>query len=113
MGVRAIGFWIDEDAPHLPDPAAFVDTEWAVEERNVVAAYLRGGNDIVLGQGCSTCRICGVPDGFEEFTDGRYRWPEGLAHYVFDHAVRLPDEVLEHVLRSAKAPTEVRLVVRT
>jgi hypothetical protein len=29
-----------------------------------------------------------VANGFEEFTDGTYLWPEGLARYVLNHAAR-------------------------
>jgi hypothetical protein len=32
-----------------------------------------------------------------ELTDGTFLWPEGLTHYVRDHAVRLPDRFFEHV----------------
>jgi hypothetical protein len=42
-------------------------------------------------------------NGDREFTDGVYRWPSGLAHYVGDHAVRLPQPVIDHALsRSAE-----------
>lgn len=36
-------------------------------------------------------------NGNLDLTDGIYIWPEGLAHYVFDHHVRLPPEFVEHV----------------
>jgi hypothetical protein len=43
-----------------------------------------------------------------ERTDGFFLWPEGLAHYVRDHSVRLPDEVISHIteqrLAEAAAP---------
>ena len=29
--------------------------------------------------------------GCHDFTDGEWIWPEGLAHYVEKHDVRLPD----------------------
>jgi hypothetical protein len=35
-------------------------------------------------------------------TDGVYCWPEGLAHYVKEHDVRLPDEFVTHVARAPK-----------
>ncbi len=49
--------------------------------------------------GFSGCRLCGEVNGSAEFTDGVYLWPEGLAHYVREHSVKLPDEVLAHVRR--------------
>jgi hypothetical protein len=51
--------------------------------------------------GWSWCRLgCPrIPDdiGTDDFTDGTYLFPEGLAHYVRRHAVRPPTEFLEHV----------------
>jgi len=35
-------------------------------------------------------------NGAVEYTDGMYVWPEGLAHYIHDHAVRLPEELVRH-----------------
>ena len=46
--------------------------------------------------GYSPCRICGVDNGAAEYTDGTYVWPEGLAHYIYDHAVRLPEDLVRH-----------------
>lgn len=104
---RTIGYWVDAERPDLPDPGVFVDATWDVAERQAVAAYLRGGRAVEVGSGCSPCRICGTPNGFEEFTDGAYLWPEGLAHYVADHAVRLPDEVVQHALCSTNSVSTV------
>lgn len=39
-----------------------------------------------------------VDMGTAEQTDGVYVWPEGLAHYVAEHNVRLPKEFVNHVL---------------
>jgi hypothetical protein len=48
--------------------------------------------------GYSTCRICGdYRNGDRELTDGVYLWPQGLAHYVREHQVRLPSQFLDHV----------------
>ena len=100
--LRLIGYWIDVDGPDLPDPTAFVDPTWDMDERRIVANYLGADRPNSVGSGCSPCRICGYPNGFDDFTDGVFQWPEGLAHYVGDHAVRLPDEVIQH----ATAPTD-------
>ena len=37
--------------------------------------------------------------GRGELTDGVYMWPEGLAHYLEKHNVRLPQEFVDHVLK--------------
>ncbi|GJF33452.1 hypothetical protein KNE206_61520 [Kitasatospora sp. NE20-6] len=42
----------------------------------------------------------------EEHTDGHHLWPEGLAHDVLDHGVRLPAEFIDHVERRREAPDE-------
>lgn len=99
--VQAIGYWIDADAPELPDPANHIDTSWDADERRAVANYLTGGKPVSTGAGCSLCRICRIPNGFEDFTDGVYQWPEGLAHYVLDHSVRLSDDFVRHALTSS------------
>jgi hypothetical protein len=109
----AIGYWIDVDRPELPDPSRFVDIDWDLNERRDVASYLNGGRPTNSGCGCSPCRLCGAANGFEELSDGTYLWPEGLAHYVLDHAVRLPDEVVQHALRPTELRDDVGFVDRT
>lgn len=51
-----------------------------------------------MSAGFSLCRICGCRNGGTELTDGVYVWPDGLAHYVTEHDVRLPDVFVQHVL---------------
>jgi len=46
--------------------------------------------------GISPCRLCGIKNGSLEFTDGTYLWPEGLVHYIREHAVRMPEAVVAH-----------------
>lgn len=52
--------------------------------------------------GLSECRFCGEHVGSLEFTDGVYVWPEGLAHYIQEHSVRLPAAVVDHVRTALK-----------
>jgi hypothetical protein len=35
--------------------------------------------------------------GFRDLFDGVWIWPEGLAHYVERHSVRLPEEFVDHM----------------
>ena len=64
----------------------------------MVATYLSSGTVARAYLGRSACRFCGERNGSLEFTDGRYIWPEGLAHYVTDHGVRLPDDFVEYAV---------------
>jgi len=50
--------------------------------------------------GLSPCRFCEKHNGSLEYTAHVYIWPEGLAHYLTDHQVRLPAEFVQHVERS-------------
>jgi hypothetical protein len=97
--LRAIGYWRSDSHPELPDPTEFVDSAWDPEERDAVAGYLRSGTVARAFMGYSPCRLCGEPNGSLEFTDGDLLWPEGLAHYLDEHGVRLPDVIVEVVMR--------------
>ena len=63
--------------------------------------YLESGTFVRRSRGFSTCRICGEPNGSKEYTDGTFLWPEGLAHYVHNHSVRLPACVIDHIVQKA------------
>jgi hypothetical protein len=93
-----IGYWVNEQRPDLPDPSNFVDHDADPEVLRRVAWYLSTGMLLSVGFGLSPCRVCGKGNGSVEYTDGTYIWPEGLAHYVEDHQVRLPPEVEQHAL---------------
>jgi hypothetical protein len=97
VSVRLIGYWRDGMDGHWPDPHDLVDEAWDARERDLVAGYLEQGFIPWVAAGLSECRLCGRANGAAEFTDGVYLWPEGLAHYVRDHSVRLPDEVVAHI----------------
>ncbi|MGW9212014.1 hypothetical protein ACWGR4_34225 [Embleya sp. NPDC055664] len=87
----------------MPDPADLVDTEWDVSERAWVADYLDHGQVAASWMGASRCRLCSRPNGSRDLSDGSYLWPEGLSHYVLDHAVRLPAEFFEHIEQRLQA----------
>ncbi|WP_438027423.1 hypothetical protein [Sorangium sp. So ce233] len=100
LELRRIGYWRSTAEPLWPDPAWFVDENWASSERTRVLAYLRDGVILWVAGGHSWCRFrCGTHAcGSAELSDGRFLWPEGLAHYVEGHGVRLPDEFVERAL---------------
>jgi hypothetical protein len=99
MSLVLIGYWKSDRHPDWPDPHAFVDPSWDENERHLTSAYLSSGTILRAGAGYSPCRFCGMNNGSVEFTDGTYVWPEGLAHYIHDHDVRLPRAVVEHAVR--------------
>ncbi len=92
--LRLIGYWLGPDAPGWPDVRSFVDPDPDPAERDRVLGFLGGGTVWVAAGGFSECRFCGALNGSAELTDGTdFVWPEGLAHYVAEHNVRLPAEV--------------------
>ena len=64
-----------------------------------MARYLRTGSTVNSWCGYSWCRFgCGIqgPEiGSRDLSDGEWLWPEGLAHYVSVHSVRVPDEIID------------------
>jgi hypothetical protein len=102
-----IGYWLGPDAPGWPDVRTFVDPSPDSALRDRAVAYLLGGTVFAVAAGTSLCRICGQANGSAELTDGvRFVWPEGLAHYVEAHNVRLPAEVTA-AMSTAPRPVEV------
>lgn len=96
--VALIGYWHREYAPQWPNPRDFVDETWDASEREMVASYLASAPILANAyRGLSDCRLCGVSNGSEEYTDGAFLWPEGLSHYVGEHSVRLPRRVIDHI----------------
>ncbi|BCJ40665.1 hypothetical protein GCM10010168_73470 [Actinoplanes ianthinogenes] len=105
--LRLIGYWDGRQAPGgWPDVCGFVTAVDSTVQRNVVA-YLRSGTRFVASAGVSVCRLCGAANGSAEQTDGVYFvWPEGLPHYVEEHGVRLPDEVVAIAARGVPSAVD-------
>ena len=99
MRVRLIGYWRRDADEGWPDPHELIDEAWDDQERDHVASYLEHGFVPWAAAGVSECRLCGRANGSAELTDGVYLWPEGLAHYVREHSVRLPADVLADIKR--------------
>jgi hypothetical protein len=104
--LRLVGYWRNEQHPEYPDPAEHVDPSWDEDERSQVWWYLLGGTYGPAAMGFSTCRLCGRQNGSAEFSDDVFAWPEGLAHYVRDHSVRLPQDFVSHAVRRLQALEE-------
>ncbi len=101
-----IGYWLGPLSPDWPDVREFVDPTWDATEREAVIAHLRNGKPYLESWGISNCRFCCAHNGSSELTDRIYFWPEGLAHYLEKHRVRLPQRFVEHVLRGPSRPSK-------
>ncbi|TCO40938.1 hypothetical protein EV646_11629 [Kribbella antiqua] len=77
------------------------------DERELVTDYLPSGFLFRAFGGVSMCRFCGCANRALELTDGTWYWPDGLAHYVGEHAVRLPAEFVAHVVAEVDKLEEV------
>lgn len=112
MLLRRIGYWgagYGLANGHYPNPTAFVDPSLDEEERDLVVTYLRNGVVARAYMGYAPCRLCDKRDnGNLELTDGVYLWPQGLAHYVADHSLRLPQEFVHHIDRMEEALSAAR-----
>lgn len=86
----------------LPCVYDFIDPTWNAYERACVVEYLQRGRRYEAYMGYSVCRICGQDNGCLDLTDDVYIWPDGLVHYVRDHAVRPPREFVVHALSQRK-----------
>jgi hypothetical protein len=95
--MRAIGIWCSDHHPKLPNPACFVDESQDVAIRAQVVDYLKSGETTACSS-FDTCRLCGAQLSLAAQEDGYYAWNTLLAHYIEKHAVRLPDDFIQHVL---------------
>jgi hypothetical protein len=93
-----IGYWFGPAEEGWPNAQDFVDPDWNQAERVEVIGWLDSGHLALAYRGYSRCRFCGCLNGTSLLSDGTYVWPDGLAHYLRDHGVRLPAAVVKHVL---------------
>lgn len=102
----AIGYWRDLDTPEhpavWPEPQRLVNVTWP--HRDPVTAHLNRGVEFLGSMGISGCRFCNQTNGSLDLTDGVYLWPEGLAHYVSEHGVFLPEAFVAHVAEAPPIP---------
>lgn len=96
--LEVLGWWFNPHAPTvLPLPQRLVG---GLDDhaRAAVLAHLRAGRTLVTWPAASFCRFdCGIGElGTQDLTDGTFVWPDGLAHYVERHDVRLPEHFVAH-----------------
>jgi hypothetical protein len=96
------------DGSFFIHPRHLVDPAWARKERPRMVRYLSEAPAIAHFRGLSYCRFGCGPNGSAEHSDGVWVWPEGLAHYVRSHDVRLPEDFVAHMRsRTFRPPAEV------
>jgi hypothetical protein len=94
MRLRLVGYWKGQLDDELPFPQE-LERERDADVRDRVATYLDAGTRRSIQWGYSFCRYgCPIRNGSCELTDGRWTWPDGLAHYVRTHALALPPELV-------------------
>lgn len=125
-----VGFWADPRDPldEQPNPAQLVDKDWGKTATALaVALYAQCGFLESFELGYSFCRLgCGGGGGgggvaserrgtgnnrfmgCTTLTDGKYVWPEGLAHYVSEHSVRPPEDFVRRSLGNLRALREAQ-----
>ena len=88
-----IGYWYSEREPYLPMPIA---TDVKIDM--LLVNYLKSAEIVYSNRGGSPCRLCDNRfNGSRGLSDGVYQWPQGLAHYVEDHGVKLEPGFIAHV----------------
>ncbi len=101
--LEVIGYWRGGSGnDDYPDPHVLVDHGVSADSQRHVLERLESGIPAWYCMGYSPCRICGENNGAAELTDGRLAWPEGLAHYIRNHDVVLPEPVGAALLSSPK-----------
>ncbi|WP_123955444.1 hypothetical protein [Frondihabitans sp. 762G35] len=105
----AVGYWRNANRLDLLDVGASVNAALTTSDAEDTANYLSRGFVARAWMGRSTCRICGATNGSLDLSDGIYVWPEGLAHYVPEHKVQLPNQFLTH-LESQSEALEKRVI---
>lgn len=107
-----IGYWraTGDFSSDYPDPRDWIDLDWDEGERSTAAWYFSSGTLFRASLGRSQCRICGTNNGAVEYTDGTYVWPQGLAHYIDEHAVRLPQALIAHAVERVVAVADLEAV---
>lgn len=118
---RAIGYWYQPNdltglGPRLPEPSFLVLPGWIEpQQKQQLLRYLRSAPLFEVYRGYSWCRFhCSASDcemGNREFWDGDWVWPEGLAHYIENHDVKLPDAFVRDAVSrtppSSRAPPSI------
>lgn len=95
---KTFGYWrrsFDSKYNDLPFPTDFTDHNWDIGERNKLIDILKTANVDESWLGWSNCRICGKMNGSKCMELNGLVFPEGLSHYIEEHDLRPPEEILK------------------
>lgn len=96
---------------HCPSVQDFVDSEfWRQRDREAVANYLGRAHVISTTSRLSfPCAVSGkrYPGALSYRTDGDWLWLDDLEHYVLEHDVAIPLEMLEALSKNHYVPPSV------
>ena len=106
--LNRIGYWC-RDEPQGQEtedrifihPSRVVDSNWELKCRPQIIQYLKSAPTLWHFRGLSPCRFGCGENGSGEQSDGQWLWPEGLAHYVEQHHVKLPDDFVANMRQNA------------
>lgn len=99
--LKLVGYWIESIWDSYPPPQELTGG-LPEDARRRLADYLDAGAELTAFLGMSWCRFGCRPAaeelGAKELHDGEWAWPEGLGHYVREHGVSLPEELVRKAL---------------
>jgi hypothetical protein len=87
-----VGYWSEGN-----DPRTLPKVERSDEEVARLVSFLQKAEHTITYRGMAMCRICGVMLGSRCLSDGTWRWPERLEHYITEHQISLPSAFEAHV----------------
>lgn len=104
------GFWRSpaHDHAELPTIQAATEPAWNPEDKELLLGYLTNAPIVISSMSVAACLLCGaeVP-AICYHSDGKWLWPNSLAHYARSHHVVLPGAFVQHIRgRDYCPPTE-------
>ncbi|MBI4346566.1 MAG: hypothetical protein HY553_06905 [Elusimicrobia bacterium] len=101
--LKLVGLWIESIWDEQACPPQELAGELPGDSRLRLSDYLDRGAELAAYLGASWCRFgCEGPLGCRELHDGEWAWPEGLSHYVREHHLILPEELVRKATAGAR-----------
>lgn len=86
----------------------YVDDSCPLEVRNKIVQYLKTSPNVIhLQQPAQNCGLCGeLVYGSSYHSDGKWLWPDDLAHNVERHYFLVPNEMVNDILAADGIPPQ-------